>query len=328
VVEKILVLGSNSFSGSTTVKVLLDRGYEVIGLNRSPEVPKGYRSYGNRVAGFTFIQLGSNFDPDEVYRLCRDEGITKVINFVAQSMVGQSWENPEDWYETNCVWLARLAKSLSRLDNLDCFLHFTTPEVYGSTKGWQKESFNFYPSTPYAVSRAAGDHHLRIMHSEMGFPVIFTRAANIYGPYQPRYRIVPKAILSALKKEPLMLHGGGQSERSFVYSEDVAGALVNILERGELGESYHISTRSSVTIRELVQDIFKSLEVSFDSLVEITSERPGKDVAYLLDSEKIRQEIGWKESTELSEGIQRTVIWAKEHLEDLLLLPAEYIHRS
>lgn len=308
--------------------MLLKKGYEVFGISRSPELPLSYRPYDSNSRNFHFLQLGSNFDTDEVVSICKTKKITKIINFVAQSMVGQSWDEPQDWYETNCVWLAKLTKSLLSMDNLECFLHFSTPEVYGSTLGWTKEQFRFNPSTPYAISRAAGDQHLQVLHDLKGFPVVFTRAANIYGPFQPRYRIVPKTILSALNKQRLKLDGGGNSERSFIFADDVSKALEAILDKKFIGNTYHISTNQTVTIRKLVEEILGILGVEFDSIVDLVADRPGKDTAYLLDSGKLRSDTGWSDTTGLTEGLNKTIAWAKSHLNSLLRLPAEYIHRS
>lgn len=327
-IEKVLVLGSNSFSGANTIKVLLEKGYEVFGMSRSPQVPLSYRPYDSNTKGFHFLQLGSNFDTESVASFCKTNRISKLINFVAQSMVGQSWIQPEDWYETNCVWLAKLTNSLLKLDNFECFLHFSTPEVYGSTSGWQMEHFSFNPSTPYAISRAAGDQHLKILQEQTGFPVVLTRAANIYGPFQPRYRIVPRAIISALTNQRLKLDGGGSSERSFIFADDVSNALVGIIEKRLIGKTYHISTNHTLTIRALVEEIFGLLGAEFDSIVDVVADRPGKDSSYLLNSDKIRVETGWQESVNLVEGLSDTIAWAKDHLDSLLALPPEYVHRS
>jgi dTDP-glucose 4,6-dehydratase len=199
--------------------------------------------------------------------------------------------------------------------------------VYGSTNGWIRENFNFSPNTPYAVSRAAGDWHLKALYENFDFPVIFTRASNVYGPGQPLYRIVPRVIVSALTGRKIPLQGGGKSVRSFIHVNDVNLALNAILKSGVPGESYHISTNSLVTIRELVEIVAIKLGVDFQNLVEMAPDRPGKDFAYQLDSQKIRTEMFWEDTISLSQGIDMTVDWAKENLEELSKLPLDYIHR-
>ena len=242
-------------------------------------------------------------------------------------MVAQSWDAPEYWYQTNVVSLSRLGNLLIKEKSIKKFVHFTTPEVYGSTSGWLKESFNFAPSTPYAISRAAGDWHLKALFESHGFPVIFTRAVNVYGPGQQLYRIIPKTILSALTGKKLSLHGGGKSIRSFIHINDVSTALTAIMNTGEVGQSYHISTNEMISIFELVQELASLLGVEVDHLIEQGPERAGKDFAYQLSSEKIRNELGWRDQITLGKGLEDTLAWAKSNLDTLKALPDTYEHK-
>ena len=326
--SEILVLGSNSFSGNCYVAELAKTN-KVIAVSRSARLnPAIDRLSGsNHLGNIQFERWNLNDDPNKIVELILDRGIKTVVNFAAQSMVGQSWEYPEDWYQANVTSFSKLLTKISNSAKLDKFIQFTTPEVYGSTNGWIKEHFNFSPNTPYAVSRAAGDWHLKALHDNFDFPVIFTRAANVYGPGQPPYRIVPRVIVSALTGRKIPLQGGGKSVRSFIHIEDVNSALKAIQESGIPGESYHISTNSLVTIRELVEKVAEKLEVKFENLVEIAPDRPGKDFAYQLDSQKLRMEMLWEDTISLSQGIDMTVDWAKENLEELSKLSLDYIHR-
>jgi dTDP-glucose 4,6-dehydratase len=242
-------------------------------------------------------------------------------------MVGQSWETPEDWYQTNVVSMAKLLSRIGNSAEIARFVQFSTPEVYGSTNGWIKENFNFAPNTPYAVSRAASDWHLKALHENFGFPVIFTRAANVYGEHQRLYRIVPRVILSALTGQKLPLQGGGKSIRSFIHIDDVSEALLKILENGIPGESYHISTNELVTIYQLVAIVAEKLGVQVEDLIEMAPDRPGKDFAYKLDSQKIRSQLGWSDQITLSDGIDRTIKWVQDNLDELKQMPLNYEHR-
>ena len=250
----VLILGSNSFSASSFIDHLLTAGYAVVGTSRSVEVHPAFRPYGNNpnIKNFTYKQLDVNSGAEDIAKIVREFKIETVFNFAAQSMVAQSWENPDHLYQTNVVALSELGNLLLKEKSINKFIHFTTPEVYGSTTGWLKESFNFSPSTPYAVSRAAGDWHLKCLYENFGFPVIFTRAANVYGPGQQLYRIIPRTILSALTGKKLPLHGGGKSIRSFIHIDDVSTALETLMHQGAAGDSYHISTNDMISIFELV----------------------------------------------------------------------------
>ena len=327
--KPILVLASNSFSGSSFIQHRLSAGQSVIGISRSPEVASVFRPYGEfaNAENFQFVQIDLNADPDAIATLVHRYEIEIIVNFAAQSMVAQSWENPEDWYQTNVVSLANLCRHLVNEKTIKKFIHFTTPEVYGSTTGWLSETFEFAPSTPYAVSRAAGDLHLKCLFENFGFPVVFTRAANVYGPGQQLYRIIPRTILSALIGQKLPLHGGGQSIRSFIHMKDVSSALELITLNGAAGETYHISTNQMISIYDLVQNLADLLDVNIENLIEMRPERPGKDFAYQLSSDKLRSKLGWDDKIDLNQGLSETLNWAKLNLDDLRSLPINYEHK-
>jgi dTDP-glucose 4,6-dehydratase len=228
---------------------------------------------------------------------------------------------------TNVVSTVRLHEILRKLDFLDTYVHVTTPEVYGSTEGFITEDAAFRPSTPYAVSRAAGDMSLRTYFETYKFPVVFTRAANVYGPGQRLYRIIPRTILFALLGRKLQLHGGGHSRRSFIHMRDVSDATLKAAQKGRKGETYHISTNEIVSVRDVVAQICAKLGLAFDKLVEIVGERLGKDAAYMLDSGKIRKELGWKDAVSLDQGLDECIGWVKENLEALKTQELNYVHK-
>jgi dTDP-glucose 4,6-dehydratase len=323
---KTAIIGGHSFSGNAYVAHLLKRE-NCLTVSRSSKLERLLDARENTEFQETKIVWNLNDDSSQVIKALQESGATNIVNFAAQSMVAQSWQYPEDWYEANIVSLAKFVNRVRTETDVTKFIHFTTPEVYGSTNGWIKESFNFSPNTPYAVSRAAGDWHLRAIFEEYNFPVVFTRAANVYGEHQPLYRIVPKAIFAALVGTKLPLQGGGKSIRSFIHVSDVNSALDRVVSSGEAGESYHISTKELVTISELVKRIAAHLDVDFDNLVEVTPDRPGKDFAYQLESEKIRTELKWSDEVTMDDGIGRTSSWVKSNLSELKSMSTEYIHR-
>ncbi len=328
----VLVLGSNSFSGASFCRYLLEQGLDVIGASRSPEAHSVFLPYrwlsDTQQKHFRFIQLDLNHDLDHLERLMQDEKIKVVVNFSAQSMVGESWDKPDDWMQTNVVAVARLAERLRYLDFLERYVHITTPEVYGSTDGWIHEKTPFNPSTPYAVSRAAGDMLFKIYHEAFQLPVVSTRAANVYGPGQPLYRIIPRTIFFLLTGRTLELHGGGVSTRSFIHMDDVSQATWQIAQKAPVSETYHISTNRIISIRDLVETLCDMLNVSFEENVTVVGERLGKDSAYWLSSEKIHQDLGWKDQISLEQGLEQTIEWVQKNLEDLKIQPMQYIHKK
>lgn len=327
--DKFVVIGSNSFSGASFVDYLLRDGAAVIGTSRSAEAHHAFLPYrwSGKDSAFRFEQCDLNHDLDKLMAVINAEKPQYVVNFAAQSMVGESWKNPDHWFMTNVVSAVRLHDRLRQCDFLRKYVHVTTPEVYGSTDGFIRENTPFNPSTPYAVSRAAGDMSLRTYFDTYKFPVVFTRAANVYGPGQQLYRIIPRTILFILLGRKLQLHGGGLSRRAFIHMNDVSDATLRIARSAPAGETYHISTNEIVTVRELVERICLKLGAKFEESVEVVGERLGKDAAYMLDSGKLRQSLGWKDSVTLDAGLDESIAWVKRHFDDLKQLPFDYIHK-
>lgn len=328
--QKALVIGSNSFSGSSFCSYLLDQGTDVFGVSRSQppqDVMLPYK-WGQKKGEFKFVQIDLNQDLNDLEKLMRQHQFSTVYNFAAQSMVGESWDNPDDWMQTNVVSMARLAQRLRHMDFIDKYVHVTTPEVYGSTDGWIKEDTPFNPSTPYAVSRAAGDMLLKIYQESFDIPVVATRAANVYGPGQQLYRIIPRTIYFLLTGKKLQLHGGGVSTRSFIHMDDVSSATYKIAQSGNIGQTYHISTDRIISIRALVEMICEMLGQNFADHVDIAQERLGKDSAYWLDSSKLKSELSWTDTIALEKGIEQTTQWIQSNLDQLAKEPTNYVHKS
>jgi dTDP-glucose 4,6-dehydratase len=326
--KPILVLGSNSFSGASFCAYLLKQGMEVIAVSRSEEPVASllpYKWLNNN--DLQFHQLDINHQLADIEALLDKFQVSHIYNFAAQSMVGQSWDFPEHWFQTNVVSTVKLHNMLRHKDYLERYIHVSTPEVYGHCEGLVKEHNHYHPSTPYAVSRAAADMSLHSFFDAYQFPVVFTRAANVYGEGQQLYRIVPRTILYALMGKTLELHGGGSSTRSFIHIDDVAAATLAIGEKGTNGRVYHISTDSMISIRDLVKMISDQLQVPFEALCQVTSDRLGKDAAYKLDSQKVRSEFGWSDQITLEQGIERTIHWVKTHVDELSQQPLHYLHK-
>ena len=328
-----LVLGSNSFSGSHFVKTALQKGNRVIGVSRSKEINNVFLPYkwdsSLDLDNFEFNQLDINYQLDELINLIDETRAQYIINFAAQGMVAESWNNPTDWYKTNLLSQVKFHDGIKDKSFIEKYVHVTTPEVYGSTDhGWIKENYNFQPNTPYAVSRAACDLHLLSFFKAYNFPVVFTRSANVYGPGQQLYRIIPRTILSIRTKKPLSLHGGGESERSFIHINDVVEATYNIALRAKPGTTWHLSTKECISIKELVKKMCDLSDVKFESIVEITNERLGKDQSYLLDSSKVRENMDWQDKISLKRGLEETFEWVDQNIHRLKTLPWSYQHKS
>lgn len=329
--DRFLVIGSNSFSGAQFCKMLLKMDYHVFAVSRSPEndtVFNPYRWSENTPKNFQFQILDINSDLIDLKSILHRFQPHYIVNFAAQSMVAQSWEFPEHWINTNVIAITNIVSLLKDYDRLEKFIQITTPEVYGSTSVKIKEETMLQPSTPYAVSRAAGDMMLKIYHEQFGLPVNFTRAANVYGPGQQLYRIIPRTILACFTGQKLLLEGGGLSKRSFIHMDDVSSATLAIAQSEFIGETFHISTEEFVSIRALVEKIIDMIGVNFGDVVTLGSERLGKDQAYFLDSQKVRKSLGWKDTITLEQGLEETIGWVKDNLHALRTKEISYVHKQ
>ncbi len=329
--EKIIVIGSNCFSGASFVNYVLDENPQatVIGISRSAEYNDIFLPYKkNNSDRFAFHCLDLNIHLDEVIDIIKGFSPDYIVNFSAQGMVGQSWGNPEQWFRTNCTALMNLANALKEEKYLKRFVQISSPEVYGSCQGVIKEDAPLSPSTPYAASKAAGDLSLLPFFKNFDFPLVYTRATNVYGPHQALYRIIPRSIVSIKSGDRIPLHGGGVAIKSYIHIKDVCVATLAIARKGKNGEVYHISPdNGDISIKEVVRLICEKLEKDFDSCVEIMDERLGQDAFYVIDSSKIRNELNWKPEIGFERGLDEVILWVEENFDELLKHPREYIHK-
>ncbi len=328
--ERFAVIGSNSFAGASLVAKLISEDKQVIGINRSPERSNIFLPYKKIKSNgsYRFICADLNYSLPDIFDALNDFKPDVIVDFAGQGMVAESWVSPEQWYQTNIVAKVRFHDLLRQAKWLKRYIRISTPEVYGSQEALLKEAWQFNPSTPYAVSHAAIDMSLRAFHQQYQFPVIFTRFANFYGPGQQLYRIVPRTIINVLLGKKLQLHGGGTSIRAFIHGSDVANGIIKAASVGSIGEIYHFSSEKFYSIREAVELICERLGVEFSSVVEVAPDRPAKDRAYLMDSSKARSELGWSDAYSFEQGIDETVAWVKDSLDDIRGLELDYIHKA
>ncbi len=327
--KRSVVLGSNSFAGRCLVARLVEEGNEVIGISRSPYPPDFYLEAQMRQApkNFKFVQADLNLDFDRIIKIVTDFRTTALFDFAGQGMVAESWRSPEQWYTTNIVSKVKLHKRLMDLSSLEAYVRVSTPEVYGSQTEPIAECSLYQPSTPYAVSHAAIDMSLKAFHAEYGFPVVFCRFANFYGPGQQLYRIIPRAIIYALTGKKLSLHGGGRSIRAFIHGDDVTDGLLKAVHFGQSGEIYHFSPQEFFTIKEVVTQVCSQIGISLEELAVDAPDRPGKDHAYLMKSDRARHDLQWSDRISLHAGISKTIEWVRGNLSEIKNSPLEYIHQ-
>ncbi|MBI4575106.1 MAG: GDP-mannose 4,6-dehydratase [Planctomycetes bacterium] len=327
--QRWAVLGSNSFSGSDLIDLLLeDPASHVLGLSRSPQKGPAFLPYLRHGGGrFRFEQADLNLEMGRVLGLLDGFRPQVVVNFAAQSEVAPSWEHPDHWFRTNTVALAELVNSLRRRDYLRRYVHVSSPEVYGSCSGVVREDAPLRPSTPYAASKAAADLLLATYARQFGFPVVTVRSTNVYGAHQQLHKIIPRTAVYLRLGRTIELHGGGCAVKSYIHVRDVSRGERAIAERGRPGEVYHLSPDAGVAVREVVRRICLGAGADFERATRVVDERPGQDAAYVIDSTRARTELGWSPSVGLDEGIARVIEWVDSRWDEIQGEPLEYRHR-
>jgi dTDP-glucose 4,6-dehydratase len=308
-------------------------GYHVTATSRSKEIEKSFRIYSSEVNNKNFRYI--NFDINNssqiknIFQYIKFNKINKIVDFASQSMVGESWDRPLDWINTNCVGKMKLIEALLKLQTQlkFKFIRISTPEVYGSNNYPVYEENKFFPSTPYAVTQATADYLFKIYSKFKKLNVTTLRFANFYGPGQQLYRIIPKTITSILFKKKLKIHGNGNSIRSFIFSNDFSSAIINSLKFGKRGETYNISPREVISIKNLVKKICNKMEYSFDDLVYFSKDRLAKDQKYLLSSKKSKKELKWENNYSLNDGLDQTIKWYKDQGLKFKFKTSKYTHK-
>ena len=324
--KKIFILGSNSFSGSHLVNFLLKKKYNVYGVSQSSLYPKRFNifSESNFVKNFTFYKLNINKDFRKVERLILNIKPEIIIDFLGQGMVAESWLYPEITFNSNLISKIRLYETLKKSKFLKKYIKISTPEVFGSTTIKKPNILKYNPSTPYALSHSSVENYLRLLNKQFNFPVIFSRFANFYGPYQKLYRVIPLAVHKAFKKEKFYLHGGGNSRRSFIHSDDFCVGIYKMITRGKIGEFYQFSSTEYISIKKLVIKIYKKFELNPNKFIINVSDRPGKDKDYKIFDGETKKKLNWNNQVKLDKGIDNVIKWYKKHNKEFKKLDTKF----
>ena len=325
--EKIVIIGSNSFSAGSLINLLLNKKFKIYGISRSKLNSKNFQRFDLKSKNFKFIKYDLNKDLKKINNFINKTKPNYIINYASQSMVGQSWKNSSDWFLTNSFSTIKFYELISKFKFKFKLIHVSTPEVYGSVTGRIDESTAFNQSTPYAATRALGDRFVTMWHHNHDVPAIITRAGNIYGRGQRPYRIIPKTFYSIFKNIKIPLHGGGVSKRNFVHGHDSASALWLLLQQGTVGQTYHISSDEYVSIHDLVNKIAGLFGKETTDVCEVAPERVGKDVDYSLGDLKLRN-IGWRQMVSLEKGLEEVRSDIRTHLNDISNDELSYIHQK
>ncbi len=326
---KVLILGCGSFAGQVIYSSLLLKGFNVLGINRSSPKDEYYWPWIKELENkLNWHSLNINDNCEEIIELSKTFKPTIILDFMGQGMVAPSWEDPKLWYHINLSMKTKFIQSLLNSDSLEKYIRASTPEVYGSSEKFIKETAPFNPSTPYAISHGAIDFHLRCIGKKDKFPYIIGRFANFYGSGQQLYRVIPKLFLSCLSKKSFTLDGGGKSTRFFINSLDIVSAYEKMMHTSLIYEEFNFSGDQEVSISKLVDMICDISNTDRENIVKNGPERPGKDAHYRLDCKKAKDKLNWEPKVSLSEGLIEVYEWISLNISKLSLYSWEYIHRK
>jgi dTDP-glucose 4,6-dehydratase len=258
----------------------------------------------------TFVH-GDIGDFELVERLLRSHGIDVIVNFAAESHNSLAVLDPALFFRTNVLGTQALLEA-ARTVGVERFHHISTCEVYGDLALDSDELFTetspYRPRTPYNASKAGADHAVRAYHETYGLPVTITNCANNYGPYQFPEKVIPVFVTCALDDAPLQMYESTENRREWIHALDHCAAIDAVLERGRVGETYHVGTGVEKSIEEIADAVLAELGKP-PELKTIIPDRPGHDRRYVLDWSKIRAELGWQPRIPFDQGLAETVAW-------------------
>ena len=240
-----------------------------------------------------------------------------VFNLAAETHVDRSIDNPEIFVKSNVngvlVLLEQLKKYKKRNRNIK-FLHISTDEVYGDIpkRKISLETDPYKPSSPYAASKASADHLVRSYYRTFKLPLIITNCCNNYGPKQFPEKLIPKLILNLIQNKKLPIYGKGINEREWIHVDDHCKALIKIFKKGKIGESYNIGSgdivSNNIVSKRLIKLFKTKINKDCKSKIVFVKDRPGHDLRYALNSNKIKK-LGWKKKLNLNKGLFLTIKW-------------------
>ena len=324
---KLLVTGGAGFIGSAVVRLAVARGHEVVNLDAMTYAANAANVApvaASNLYTFEHADIRDRAALDRIFATHRPDA---VMHLAAESHVDRSIDGPADFIETNVTgtfnmleaarshWVAQGRPASFR------FHHISTDEVFGSLgdTGQFTETTPYAPNSPYSASKAASDHLVRAWHETYGLPVVVTNCSNNYGPYHFPEKLIPVVILNALHGRPIPVYGAGTNVRDWLYVEDHADALLCVLERGAVARSYNIGGENEARNIDLVHMICALLDdlrpegAPHARLITFVTDRPGHDARYAIDPARIRDELGWRPSVTLEQGLRKTVQWYLDH---------------
>ena len=327
---KLLVTGGVGFIGSAVVRQAVGAGVSVVNvdaLTYAANLESVKSVSGSDLYHFENVDIRDRAALDRVFSRHHPDA---VMHLAAESHVDRSIDGPADFVSTNLLGSFNLLEAArfywDKVGQPDHFRfhHVSTDEVFGSLSSDPSVKFTeataYDPRSPYSASKAGSDHLVRAWFHTYGLPVVMTNCSNNYGPYHFPEKLIPVAIINALHGRRIPVYGDGQNVRDWLFVEDHARALLMVLRRGKVGDSYNIGGDNEATNIDLVRMICDILDGyrpmasgTYSDLIEFVADRPGHDRRYAIDASKIRKDLGWEPSVTLRQGIERTIYWYIEN---------------
>ena len=312
---KIIVTGGLGFIGSNLIELLLKKNFQVVNLDKVTyssnyynvkdfKRSKNYKFIKFDIANKKIIKIFKNFKPSGIF------------NLAAETHVDRSIDNPNSFIQSNIVGVYNLLECFKNFSkkNKSRLIHISTDEVYGDVlRGRTDENYPYNPSSPYAASKAASDHLVSSYIRTYNLPAIITNCSNNYGPKQHPEKLIPKLIYNIMNNRPLPIYGKGTNSREWIYVKDHCEALIKVFHKGKLGEFYNIGSNKNLNNLQVTKKLLKKSKkiIQFGKKVKIkfVEDRPGHDVRYALNSNKIKKKLKWSPKTDFSKGIEFTLKW-------------------
>ena len=328
---KLIVTGGAGFIGSAVIRrVLATTDWHVINLDKLTYAGN-LESLANESKNPRYsFQQGDICDREMLKELFQKVQPDAIMHLAAESHVDRSIDGPSEFIQTNIIGTyALLEEARAYWSGLPeerkkkfRFHHISTDEVYGTlgATGLFEETTPYAPNSPYSASKASSDHLVRAWHHTYGLPVVTTNCSNNYGPYQFPEKLIPLVTLNALEGKPLPVYGKGDNVRDWLYVDDHADALLVVLQRGKVGETYNIGGHNEQKNLDVVHgicDLLDQLKPDGQGprrrLITYVKDRPGHDQRYAIDAGKIQSELGWKPKETFHTGLKKTVEWYVNH---------------
>ena len=315
--QKVLVTGGLGFIGSNLVKLLLDKKYNVINIDKISYSSNFYNTKDfSRSRKYKFIKCDLK-NQKKIEKILYKIKPNCIFNLAAETHVDRSIDSPKNFIDSNILGTFSLLESFKKYFykyRKGKLIHISTDEVYGDIlKGRSKENDQYKPSSPYAASKASSDHLVTSYVRTFNLPAIITNCSNNYGPRQHPEKLIPKMIYNIINNKPLPLYGNGKNSREWIYVNDHCEALIKIFKSGKVGETYNIGSNKNLNNIEICKNLLniakRNIKIGKKVKIKFIKDRPGHDKRYALNSLKLIKKLNWKPKTIFLDGINKTFLW-------------------